>query len=183
MKLLSILTLLTLASCGAVQNSCDMGGYNELCYGLLGDSRDGADGAAGADGSDGKDGTDGASGKDGTDGSDGSDGKDGADGDTCIVTENANGASITCGANTVQINHGNDSVQSPYAIEELIDPCGDYPGYADEIIIKTYSGALIAYFEDGGKRFLASLAPGNYKTTDKQKCNFTVTTGFEIEEN
>jgi hypothetical protein len=150
------LLLLVLTSCGAVKNSCDINGYNDLCYTLLGDYRDG---------------------KDGVNGVDGKDGKDGSDGISCTVVENVDGATITCGSNSVQITDGDDAVQSPYAIEEIIDPCGDYPGYKDEVLLKTHNGTLIAYYEGSGKRFLTALSDGNYKTTDKQKCSFSVTNG------
>lgn len=57
----------------------------------------------------------------------------------------------------------------------MIDPCPsvkskDYK----EMLFKLESGALVAYFEDGGKRFLTVLTPGNYRTTDSRQCNFTV---------
>jgi len=149
-------TVSLLSGCGAVQNNCEMNGYNELCYTLLGDYRDGKDGEKGADGKD---------------------GKDGKDGINCTVVENVDGALVTCGQSSVQVNNGDDAVQSPYAIEEIIDPCGDYPGYGDEVILKTTSGTLIAYYEAGGKRFLTTLSDGSYRTTDKQKCSFSVTNG------
>ena len=139
------LTLFT--ACGAIKNNCDVNGYNELCYGLLGDYRDGKNG------------------------------KDGSVGSSCTVVENLDGAVIICGDKSVQIDNNNDVVQSPYAIEEIIDPCGDYPGYKDEVLLKTYNGTLIAYYEEGGKRFLTSLSDGNYKTTDKQKCSFSIING------
>ena len=41
------LTLFT--ACGAIKNNCDVNGYNELCYGLLGDYRDGKNGQADRD--------------------------------------------------------------------------------------------------------------------------------------
>lgn len=61
---------------------------------------------------------------------------------------------------------------------ELIDPCGDHPGYFDEVILKLPSGELVAYFkQSGSKEFLSVLTDGNYQTTDQQKCNFTVSGG------
>lgn len=60
------------------------------------------------------------------------------------------------------------------AIIEYMDPCGDYPGYFDEIIMRTSSGKYIAYFEQSGKRFLTLLKSGTYKTTDKQGCVFSL---------
>lgn len=59
------------------------------------------------------------------------------------------------------------------AVAELIDPCGDGPGY-DEVLIRYDSGELVAYFESGGKRFLSVIGEGSYVTTDQQACNFSV---------
>jgi hypothetical protein len=61
-------------------------------------------------------------------------------------------------------------------IVDLKDPCGDGLGY-DEILMKTQDGKFVAYFEDGGKRFLSVLENGNYRTTDQSKCYFTVNNG------
>lgn len=61
-------------------------------------------------------------------------------------------------------------------IVELIDPCGDGPGF-DEVLLKTSSGKLIAYFEVGNKRFLSVLTNGTYQTTDQQACVFQVLNG------
>lgn len=58
-------------------------------------------------------------------------------------------------------------------IVEFIDPCGDGPGF-DEVILKTSSGKFVAYFENGGDRFLTVITNGSYRTTDAQRCNFTV---------
>jgi len=59
-------------------------------------------------------------------------------------------------------------------ITDIIDPCGDFPNHFDEVILKTSSGKFMAYFEQSGKRFLSELPNGNYRTTDKQACNFTI---------
>jgi len=59
-------------------------------------------------------------------------------------------------------------------ISEVIDPCGDYPNHYDEVLLKMGSGTIIAYFESGNKRFLSIIKQGNYRTTDKQKCHFSV---------
>jgi hypothetical protein len=64
-------------------------------------------------------------------------------------------------------------------IVDMIDPCGDGVGF-DEIILKTKDGKYISYFEDGGKRFLSILNAGNYITTDRQACRFTITTNGQI---
>jgi hypothetical protein len=67
-------------------------------------------------------------------------------------------------------------VQGYSNIESLIDPCGDGDGY-DEILIKLSTGEIIAYFQHGNDRHLAILPNGSYQTTDKDKCNFTVSNG------
>lgn len=70
----------------------------------------------------------------------------------------------------------------------LIDPCDDYPGHYDEVLIRldegeTESGRLVAFFEDGGgRRFLTILQPNTtYQTTDKQKCTFRINQFNQIE--
>ena len=50
----------------------------------------------------------------------------------------------------------------------------------DEIILRTKSGKLVAYFESGGNRFLSVLVPGSYRTTDQQMCAFTVNANMEM---
>lgn len=64
-------------------------------------------------------------------------------------------------------------------VTELIDPCGPSAGF-DEVLIRLSSGELIAYFENGGKRFLTVLSPGNYQTTDSQACVFTLDSSFNV---
>jgi hypothetical protein len=66
-------------------------------------------------------------------------------------------------------------------IVEYILPCGDRNGIYDETIVRTKSGKLLAYFEDGGARFLTLLVPGNYQTTDKTpRCSFTINSAGQI---
>lgn len=65
------------------------------------------------------------------------------------------------------------SLQSNDSVTSFLNPCGDNPGHYDEVLLKTNSGQVIAYFEDGGKRFLSVLEFNtNYQTTDKQSCVF-----------
>lgn len=65
------------------------------------------------------------------------------------------------------------------AIVEYLDPCSDAPGY-DEVLLRTASGKVIAYFEDGNgqgnqRRHLTVLIPNTlYGTTDSTGCNFQV---------
>jgi septal ring factor EnvC (AmiA/AmiB activator) len=72
------------------------------------------------------------------------------------------------------------NLQNNESIAEIYDVCGDKIGYFDEVIIKTSSGKLLAYFESSGDRFLTVLTPGNYISTDKQKCKFTVNSSGQI---
>lgn len=60
------------------------------------------------------------------------------------------------------------------SIVEFIDPCGDMPGQFDEVLLRTSTGKLVAYFESGSRRFLTILTPGAYRTTDAQSCLFSV---------
>lgn len=61
-------------------------------------------------------------------------------------------------------------------ISEVIDPCGD-GAYWDEVLLKLGNGQIVAYFENGGNRFLTVLSNGHYETTDAQRCRFTVSAG------
>jgi hypothetical protein len=58
---------------------------------------------------------------------------------------------------------------------EYIDPCGTLAGSYNEVLMKTKSGKVIAYFESGGNRFLTILKPNTlYSTTDNQHCKFKI---------
>jgi hypothetical protein len=61
----------------------------------------------------------------------------------------------------------------------FVDPCGDQPGF-DEVLIRTSSGHLVAYFQQGGNRFLSFLVPGFYQTTDGHRCDFTVNSQMKV---
>lgn len=68
-------------------------------------------------------------------------------------------------------------LENKTTVKRLIDPCGDNPNNFDEKLIELSSGEIIAYFEQGSKRFLTSLSDGNYRTTDAQRCNFQIVNG------
>lgn len=118
--------------------------------------------------------------------------KDGKNAEPCVVSETDDGATVTCGSNVVTIKNGTngqdgsdgvDAEPSPYAVTEIIDPCGDDPGKFDEVLLKLYDGSYVSYFEDGGKRFLTVLEFGKiYQTTDRQKCKFKVDLNGNYEE-
>jgi len=63
------------------------------------------------------------------------------------------------------------------AVNEVINPCGDDVGQFDEVLMKLSSGQIVAFFEQGTKRFLSILEDGVYQTTDQQGCVFTVANG------
>jgi hypothetical protein len=129
----------------------------------------------------------------------GAKGDKGDPGENCTVQQAVNGALILCpdGSNVLVLNgekgekgdqgnkgdngeDGQDASPSSYSIVAVIDPCGDSPNEFDEVIIRLADNSLIAYFEDGGKRFLASIPAGSYQTTDRQKCNFTVNANMTV---
>jgi hypothetical protein len=60
-------------------------------------------------------------------------------------------------------------------VVQYLDCGGDGTGF-DEIVLRTKSGKLVAYFKENGSReFLTLLTPGSYQTTDGSNCPFTVT--------
>lgn len=61
------------------------------------------------------------------------------------------------------------------SVIDLIDPCPTVNSSSyKEMLFRLSNRKLVAYFEDGGKRFLTVLTAGNYETTDKRACKFTV---------
>jgi len=65
------------------------------------------------------------------------------------------------------------------AVQAIYDPCGDLPGYPDEIVLIMSDMTILAWYKNLG---LTVLEPGvGYQTTDKQKCRFRVING-EVEE-
>lgn len=75
---------------------------------------------------------------------------------------------------------GEKGIDGENAILEVIDPCGPNESGYDEVIFRLNTGDLMAYFESGSRRFLTLLTPGNYVTTDDQKCNFQITEDMEV---
>ncbi len=113
----------------------------------------------------------------------GADGQDGAPGSSCSVQQMSNGAIITCqdGTSAVILNgaDGSDAPPTAYSVVELINPCGDAPGY-DEILLRLHNGQLIAHFSHGNKQFLTLLTPGTYQTTDGTNCLFSVDSNLNV---
>ena len=114
---------------------------------------------------------------------DGVDGTNGVNAEQCYVEPINSGTNIICGSSIVTILDGvdgEDGADGTNSITEIIDPCGDNPGKFDEVLIRLENNQLLVYFEDAGNRFLSLLSPGNYRTTDSQKCYFTVDENYDI---
>lgn len=92
---------------------------------------------------------------------------------------------LTALLNSLQIDVTNNitdiaELKENETIVEYLDPCGNSSGY-DEILMKTSSGNVIAYFESGNKRFLSILEPNTlYQTTDNSSCQFKITDDGEL---
>jgi peptidoglycan hydrolase CwlO-like protein len=72
-------------------------------------------------------------------------------------------------------------LESHENIVEFIDPCGDWAGGYDEVILKTSSGKFLAYFENGSRRFLSLLEKNvNYMVTDGSGCRFYINNSNQV---
>lgn len=81
--------------------------------------------------------------------------------------------------NNMQIELSNLAISGD-PIVEYYDPCNNGPGF-DEVLMRTRSGKYIAYFESGSNRHLTILeANTSYRTTDQQKCFFTLNNAGQI---
>jgi hypothetical protein len=116
----------------------------------------------------------------GKDGSMGPKGDTGAPGSSCSVTQVSNGAIISCenGTSAVLLNgqdgaDGSPAPATPYTVTEIIDPCGNSPGF-DEVLLRLHNGQIMAHYAQGALQFLTILSPGTYRVTDGTNCVFTV---------
>lgn len=81
--------------------------------------------------------------------------------------------------NNMQIELSNLAISGD-PIVEYYDPCNNGPGF-DEVLMRTRSGKYIAYFESGSNRHLTILEANTiYRTTDQQKCFFTLNNAGQI---
>lgn len=72
------------------------------------------------------------------------------------------------------------NLQLQDGVVAYLDPCGAASGY-NEILLKTSSGKIVAFFESGGNRFLTILAQNtNYRTTDADKCYFFIDSNNQL---
>jgi hypothetical protein len=159
-KLILCFLSLTVGGCGAYdQKDCYV--YGECRHPtrpIPGPS--GQPGSVGATGSEGKTGQRGAA---------------GMEGKSCTVTEEPDGALISCedGTSTF-IANGPQGAPGTNAIIEVIDPCGPNPDGPDEILLVLSTGQIVAWYWKVG---LVALSDGDWATTDGQHCQFTVTDG------
>lgn len=126
--------------------------------------------------------------KDGQNGATGPQGVAGPEGQSCTIQQFPGNAVITCGDTQAVIYDGaegtpgvpgQDAPPTPYTITEMLDPCGDGPGY-DEVLLRLANGNLVAHFFSGNFQFLTTLSPGAYVTTDQQACQFSVDAGGQV---
>lgn len=106
----------------------------------------------------------------------------------CTVIDTTEGALIECPDGSSQIVYdgqkGDQGITGPTGpqgetgepglasfIVDYIDPCGDDLGEPDEILFVLNDGKMCAWYLNIG---LVILTDGSYRTTDKQKCNFTI---------
>lgn len=95
--------------------------------------------------------------------------------------------SLSSNISTLQDNVNDNNallveLQTDESIDEFVDPCGDSPGF-DEVLVRTRTGKLIAFFESGSQRFLSVLTPGSYVTTDASSCHFVVSASLMVIDN
>jgi len=140
----------------------------------------------------------GPAGPQGAQGVPGTDGRDGLNGVGCSVTPVLEGdlllpyggAVVLCGDASALISNGAPGEDgepvpsSSYAIDSIVDPCGDAPGISDEIFLRLANGQLLWLQVDGPSALTARLSlavPGNWRTTDGSNCFFTISSTLEIE--
>ena len=104
--------------------------------------------------------------------------------DRTIIEQGQPGPQGEAGVDGKDGKDGTDGQDGADAFLENIDPCGDHPNHADEILFVLAEGSIMAYFKDGGNReFLTLLTCGKtYQTTDRQRCLFRLTETCEYEE-
>lgn len=100
------------------------------------------------------------------------------DGSQQVVLDGVDG---TNGTDGIDGTNGQDADLPDSTVTEVIDPCGDGPGF-DEVLLVLADGSIVAYFAGVGG-FLAVLdCNQNYVTTDTQACMFRVNEVCEYEE-
>lgn len=72
-----------------------------------------------------------------------------------------------------------ESLDNEERIIEVVFPCGYTTGFS-EVLFLTSKGTFLAYFEQGGNRYISTLPNGSYRTTDGNNCNFTILNGAVI---
>lgn len=167
-KLGILLALLT--SCGSEHpDRCVV--WGEECRSPGKPGKDGVDGPAGEAGAKGDTGAPGVAGDKGEAGQNGAQGPRGEAGPAGVAGER--------GPQGETGPQGAAAVLSQYSVTEVVDPCGDGPGF-DEVLLRMSNGQLLAHYTNGHYQFLTIVAPGHYSTTDQQECHFTINTDLSI---
>lgn len=84
--------------------------------------------------------------------------------------DNLDNRLITFSAELTQVSNDLDSIENNIQIDRIESPCID----SQEVLIYLSDGRIMAYFEQGSKRYLSILASGTYRTTDNNNCIFTI---------
>lgn len=98
--------------------------------------------------------------------------------------DNLDNRLITFSAELTQVSNSLDSIETSVLdlitrveglennvqIDRIESPCVD----SDEVLVYLSDGRIMAYFEQGNKRYLSILASGTYRTTDNNNCIFTI---------
>jgi DNA repair exonuclease SbcCD ATPase subunit len=66
------------------------------------------------------------------------------------------------------------TLQSNNNVVAIFDPCPSVNATYKEMLFQMSDGTYVAYFENGGERFLTVVPSGNYQTTDSRHCNFSI---------
>lgn len=81
------------------------------------------------------------------------------------------------GADGQDGSDGQDAAPTAFTPVALLDPCGDFAGTVDEVLLKLSNGTVLASFSDnanGKNTRFGILGAGSYQTTDGSGCFFSI---------
>lgn len=100
------------------------------------------------------------------------------------LDQNSNGVLDTGEVSNTQVVcdgvAGVNAPSNPFQVVDVVDPCGADQNHYNEVLLKLKNGDLLAYFKDRDNEFLSLLVPGDYRTTDHQKCEFMVHSDMSV---
>ena len=83
---------------------------------------------------------------------------------------------------TVNLQSTLATLQTNSQVVQIINPCPSVKATYEEVILKLQNNKYIAFFENGGKRFLTKLEKDVvYQTTDERACRFKIKSNNQIE--